>query len=186
MRKDNTLLRLLHERSEQALPELTKVYGGLCRTIAGNILSSREDVEETVSDAMLAVWNRVPPEQPENMRAYIGTITRNLSLTRLRHNTAAIRDDRVNISLSELECCLPSPDTPENRLEASIITDTINRYLATLPKVNRIIFIRRYYVCESCKEISRLTGLSELAVRSRLLRIREGLRKELEKEGISV
>ena len=186
MKKQKKILSLLNERSEQALQELTAAYGGLCRSIAGNVLSSAEDVEETVNDTMLAVWNRIPPEQPDNLTAYIGKITRNLSLARLRSDTAAMRDRRLTVCLSELECCLPSPQTPESQLEATQITATINRYLATLTKTNRIIFVRRYYCMDSCKEVAAATGLTELAVRSRLLRMREALRKELEQEGITV
>lgn len=180
------ILELLNARSEQALQELNRSYSGLCRKIAENILSSAEDVEETVSDAFLAVWDSVPPEQPLSLSAYLGRVTRNLSLARLRSNTAAMRDDRLTVCLSELELCLPSPETPESRLEGAVITDTINRYLTSLSKTNRIIFIRRYYCMDSTREISQMTGLTDQAIRSRLLRMRGELRERLEKEGIFV
>lgn len=186
MKKQQKLLDMLNARSEHALEELTNAYGGLCRSIAGNILASCEDVEETVSDTMLTVWNRIPPEQPENLTAYISRITRNNALNKLKSNTAGIRDERMTVCLSELECCLPSPDTVESRLESALITQTINRFLSTLSKTNRSIFIRRYYCMDTTREIAASLGLTELAVRSRLLRMREHLRKELEKEGIYV
>lgn len=186
MNKEKKLLHLLNERSEQAIPELNRTYAKLCANIAGNILDSAQDVEETVSDAILAAWNTIPPAQPESLSAYLGRITRNLAISRLRSNTAALRDQRLLVSLDELEGCLPAQDTVESALDSRLITQTINSYLATLPKINRIIFVRRYFCQETSQQIAALTGLTDRAVRSRLLRMRAQLRERLEKEGIFV
>lgn len=183
---EKKILSLLFERSERAVRELETKYGNLCRKIIRNVLGSSEDVEETVSDTMFAVWNRIPPEHPDSLSAYISRIARNLALTKRSHDTAAMRDIRLNVALSELEEILPGGLDPEQVLESRIITDTINRYLATQNNINRAIFVRRYYLVESGKEISKATGLTEQAVRSRLLRMREGLREALRKEDIFV
>ena len=71
-------------------------------------------------------------------------------------------------------------------MESRLITETIDRYLSTQNKTNRAIFVRRYYLHQSCKQIGAYFGMTEQAVRSRLLRLREGLRAALEKEGITV
>lgn len=183
---EKKILSLLLERSEEAVGELERKYGNLCRKIAQNVLGSSEDVEETVNDTILAVWNRIPPEKPASLSAYISRITRNLALTKRTHNTAAMRDVRLKVTLNELEEILPGGKDPQSELESRIITDTINRFLATQNQINRVIFVRRYYLLESCKEISKTTGLSEQAIRSRLLRMRDRLREELQKEDIFV
>lgn len=186
MNQHKKIIALLHARDQQAIKELGRVFGPLCRTIAGHALSSPEDVEEVVSDTFLAVWNTIPPQQPLSLSAYVGRITRNLSLTRYRSNTADRRDQHLVVSLTELELCLPSADSAEAALDSSIITQTINDFLATLSKTNRFIFIRRYYCMDATKDIAKQTGLSDQSVRSRLLRMRSQLRDSLEKEGISV
>ena len=183
---EKKILGLLFERSEHAIGELERKYGNLCRKVARNILGNSEDVEETVSDAFLAVWSRVPPERPDSLSAYISRITRNLALTRRSRDTAALRDVRLNVALSELEEILPGGEDPALTVESRLITETINRYLATQNETNRAIFVRRYYLLESGREISRATGLTEQAIRSRLLRMREGLREALRKEDIFV
>ena len=60
---DGKLIDLFFERSEQAIAELSRKYGNLCNRIARNILNNRQDSEECVNDAYLAVWNTVPPQR---------------------------------------------------------------------------------------------------------------------------
>ena len=181
---ETEIINLLNERSEQAIHEMDEAYGRLCRKIAGNILSSPEDVEEVLSDTMLAAWDQIPPEQPKSLAAYLSRITRNLSLVKLRGNSAAMRNERLKVSISELEECIPAPDTPQDSLEYGLLTQAVNAYLSAVPAINRFIFIRRHYYMDSCKEIAKLAGLSEQAVRTRLLRLRAGLKDYLEKEEI--
>ena len=178
------IISLLNMRSELAIQEMTTAYGPLCRRIASNILSSIEDVEEVLNDTMLVAWNKIPPEQPGSLSAYLSRITRNLALARRRNNMAAIRDERLTVCLSELENCIPVPDTAYSRLERGLLTQVINTYLSTVTQLNRYIFIRRYYYLDSCGEIARSARISEQAVRTRLTRMRAELRKYLEKEGI--
>ena len=49
-------MNLYFERSEQAIVETDLKYGGYCYTIAYNILSNREDWEESVNDTYMAAW----------------------------------------------------------------------------------------------------------------------------------
>ena len=186
MANDKKILPLLHERSEQAIPALSGKYGRLCLSIARSVLGSEQDAQECVADTFLAVWNQIPPDNPTSLGAYISRIVRNLSLTRRSHNTAAMRDQRLNVCLEELEAILPGGEDPAKTMESRLITETIDRYLSTQNKTNRAIFVRRYYLHQSCKQIGAYFGMTEQAVRSRLLRLREGLRAALEKEGITV
>ena len=142
-------------------------------------------MQECVSDTILAVWNRIPPENPQSLTAYISRIARNLAYNRLDYNTAAIRDSRMNVCLSELEGCLSGSGNPADAMEAGIIRDTVNQFLSTLSREDRILFVRRYFYFDSCRELGRLTGRSENAVAARLFRMRNALREILVKEGIT-
>lgn len=184
MNVQDKIITLLHERSEQAIESMTKEYGRLCWKIAGGVLSSFEDVEEVVSDTMLAAWNRIPPEKPQSLAAYLCKITRNLSLARLRQNSAAKRNERLKVCLSELEESIPTPDTPDAKVEYALLAQCINTYLSGQTQTNRYLFVRRYFYMDSCKEIAGAIGLSEQAVRSRLMRMRTELRNYLQKEEI--
>ena len=78
--KDEKIMELFFERSEQAIRELNMKYGKICRSLSYNIVSSREDAEECVSDAYLGAWNAILPARPDPLLAYICKIVRNLSL----------------------------------------------------------------------------------------------------------
>ena len=69
---DKRIIELFFAREERAIAETEKKYGALCRYIAGNVLASSEDVEECVSDVLLALWNAIPPDKPEDLCAYVG------------------------------------------------------------------------------------------------------------------
>ena len=74
--EDQGIITLFFERSEQAIEETDKKYSGYCYSIAYNILSNREDSEESVSDTYLAAWNTIPPRRPNLLNAFLGKLTR--------------------------------------------------------------------------------------------------------------
>ena len=88
--------------------------------------------------------------------------------------------------LSELANCLPGGERPEAQLDAQAITLTIELFLQAQTHENRQLFLRRYYYGDSVRRLSGLFGLTENTVKSRLFRLRAGLRDALLKEGIAV
>lgn len=186
MSEHQNILNLLDARDQQAIDELDKTFGALCRSIATHALSDPRDVEEIVCDTFLAIWNSIPPEKPRSLAAYISRITRNLAYTRYRDNTAMCRDERLSVSLNELEACFPTSQQTDTLINSILITQTLNSFLASLSKINRIIFIRRYYCMDSTKDIAKLLGITDQSVRSRLLRMRNQLQYVLNKEELFV
>lgn len=167
------------ERSEQAIRELDIKYGRLCYGLSYNILNSRPDAEECVNDAYLGVWNAIPPARPSPLPAYLCKIVRNISLKVYYRNGAAKRNSTYTIALEEIEACTASSNTVEAELEAKELAGIIEKFLDTLTTENRIIFMRRYWFSENCKDIAWLTGLTEKNVSVRLTRIRKKLKKYL-------
>ena len=82
---DKNIVALYWERSEDAIVETEKKYGGFCRRIAINILNSEQDAEECVNDTLRGAWESIPPKRPEKLAAYLGKITRNIALNRYTH-----------------------------------------------------------------------------------------------------
>ena len=75
---DNGIIDLYWARSEKAISETDARYGKLCYGIAYNILSNREDSEESVNDTYLAAWNTMPPHRPSLLGAFLGKLNRQL------------------------------------------------------------------------------------------------------------
>lgn len=183
---DRRIIGLFLERSEQAIDALSKKYGDLCHHIARNIVGNDQDADECVSDAYLALWDRIPPEKPQFLRAYVTKVLRNIAYDRLDRRTAQMRDDRLQVCMDELAECLPGDQTEQAMLDSILIRQILDDFLRTLGKTDRFLFIRRYYCMDSCRQISKLAGMRESAVSTRLARLRVKLKENLEKEGITV
>ncbi len=175
---DRQIVCLFFERSERAITELSRKYGDLCFRIAGNILNDRQDAEECVNDAYLGAWNSIPPQAPDPLRSYICRIVRNLSLKKLRANSALKRGSGFEVSLSELENCIPDNSLDEH-LSANELSAQINAFLAALSRDDRVMFIKRYWFSESLSEIAAAFGITEHHASVRLSRVRGKLRKYL-------
>lgn len=184
--EDSQIIELFFVRAEGAVAELTQKYGRLCRSIAYNILSSRQDAEECENDTYLRVWDTVPPVRPESLRAYVSRIVRNLSLDRLRYRLRQKRGNSYDILLSELSECIPDERTDVEASADDTVIRSIEAYLRTLDESTRILFVRRYFHMESVESLAKRYGLKASSVSTRLLRTRARLRIWLEQEGVSI
>lgn len=182
---DKQIIRLFFERSEQAITELSQKYGGLCMKIARSILNDHQDAEECVNDAYLGAWNSIPPQSPDPLRSYICRIVRNRSLKKLRTNSAIKRGSQFEVSLSELEDCIPDSSMDE-QLSISELSAQINAFLAVLPKDDRLMFVKRYWFSESISELADAFGITENNVSVRLSRIRGKLHQYLNREEANI
>ncbi len=183
--EDNKIIDLYFARSEDAISETDAKYGASCRRLSENIVGDSRDASECVNDTYLAAWNAIPPSRPDPFSSYLFKITRNLSLKKYRYNTAEKRNAHYDSSLSELEECL-GEESAEDGAESNLTASVIDRFLGTLSRENRVIFVRRYWFADSCTEIGSRVGMSEKTVSMRLVRLRKKLRAHLSKEGINV
>ena len=184
--EDTAIIQLFFQRAEQAIVEVQQKYGSFCRTVAMNLLQQKEDVEECVNDTWQAAWQRIPPENPRMLGAFLGRITRNLAISRFRKNTAQMRSEGLTVLLSELEHCVPSGQSTEEAVDSILLGDYISKWLETLSADDRALFLRRYWFGESLRELSREVGTGEGHLAQKLYRLRLQLKKALEKEGVVV
>lgn len=183
---DNKIIELYWARLEDAIRETSVKYGRLCRFIAENILSSREDSEECVNDTYLGLWNAIPPERPNRFSVFVSRVARNQALKKYEYLSAAKRNPEAACSLDELGDCVSGKDCIESELENRRIEQTIDDFLWQLSEEKRNIFLRRYWYFESIEGICRRTGFSQSKVKSMLYNLRRKLRVHLEKEGIEI
>ncbi len=184
--EDEQILALYFARKEQAIAETARKYGALCSRIAGNILSLREDAEECVNDTYHAAWNRIPPERPGSLGAFLGRITRNLAISRYRANHAQKRYSGMEMLLSELNDCVPAPEDVEQIMDRRQLSTRISKWLEALPEEDRRLFLRRYWYGDSVAGLALEWGRTPGQISQTLLRLRRLLRAYLEKEGISL
>ena len=180
--EDEKIIDLYWARNQSAIAETEQKYGNYCRKIAGNILYSREDSEECVNDTWLKAWNSMPEERPSILSAFLGAITRNLSLDRYRRHHAAKRGGgEVSYIFDEMWDCAGG-ENPSEWVEQQALVECINTFLEELDAESRVLFVRRYWYMDSIADIAGRFGFSESRVKSNLFRTRNKLRMRLVQE----
>ena len=179
---DAEIIELYFARSELAISETQSKYGTYCRYIAKNILSDDQDAEECENDTYLKAWNSIPPHSPSSLSAFLGKITRNLALNKLKaRNTQKRGKGEFWISLDELSNVIGAQ---EFVLEEERLSAVIDRFLDGLPQEKRLVFVGRYWYFDSIKAIASKTGFSEGKIKMMLKRVKNELKEFLEKERV--
>ena len=184
--EDQQIIELYWARSGQAIRESETKYGAFCLSIARNILAQEQDAEECVNDTYLGLWRAIPPARPAPLRTYLCRVVRNIALNAYYKKRAARRSAAGCVPFEELEDCLAGADEAVQALETKELARCIERFLDTLNQEDRVIFLRRYWFADSCRQIAGRVGLSEKNVTVRLTRMRRKLKEHLAGEGVSV
>ena len=185
--EDSMIIQLYWDRDESAISATSEKYGAYCRSIAMNILGDREDAEECVNDTYLGVWNSIPPHRPNVLPAFLGKITRNLSLNKYRQKHAEKRGcGQMGAVLDELAECVSDKSDIEQDIDRKELIKEINQFLGTLPQVKRGIFVGRYWRADSISEIAARYGMTENRVSVTLNRIRKQLNRYLSERGFEL
>lgn len=182
--EDSQIVALYHKRDEQAITESSRKYGALCWRIAKNILNSTEDAKECVNDTWFAAWCRMPPDQPLSLGAFLGRITRNVSISRWRSAHAKKRSRGMEVLLSELDECIPDTANVEQAVERRELARLLGRWLDSLPAEDCVLFVRRYWYAEAVHALAREHRCTQNQMAQKMMRLRRQLKLFLEQEGV--
>ena len=178
---DEEIVELYFARDEQAIAETDRKYGKVCMQVSMNIVESRPDAEECVSDGYLKTWHSIPPTRPASLCAFVCRIVRNLSINRLRDMKAERRNKDLTLSLEELEACISVDES-----HADILPGLISSFLEGLEEIDRKLFMGRYFLATPVKDLANTYDMTPYAVSLRLHKTREKLRLHLEEGGYTV
>ena len=181
--EDEEIIALFEARNEDAIAHTDKIYGNRLFCLANRILRNQQDSEESVSDTYWKAWASIPPNRPKYLYAYLAKICRHIVFGKLDWKNAVKRKAEV-VSLSqEMELCIPDRRR-EEILEGKEISRVMTAFLGALSSENRQLFLRRYWYCDNIAEIAQRFGMGENAVKTRLHRLRQQLKKQLEQEEV--
>ena len=182
---DKNIVDLYFNRDEEAIAQTDKKYGRYCYSIAYNILTNKEDAEESVSDTYMTAWRAIPPRRPSVLSTFLGKITRHISIDRWRERSAYKRGGgEVTLALDELEDCVAGLQNVEMEYERKELIRAYVKFLDTLPITERRVFLCRYWYVDSIEAIAEKFGFSQSKVKTMLYRTRAKLRKQLAEEGL--
>ena len=182
--EDEKIIGLYFERSESAIQETQRKYEKYCYHIAYHILYSDDDTQDCLNDTYLNLWNNIPPQRPNNLKSFVGKIVRNLALNRYSYNNAQKRKSTFDVALDELQYCLPSNEFAID--DEVALKEILNKFIRSLSKKNRIIFLQRYWYFCPIKDIANNLGITENNVKIILYRVREQFKIYLKKEGVII
>ncbi len=170
---DPVVVQAAARGSEEAFAQIYHAHVRMVFNVAWRIVGSREDAEEVVQQAFLAVHRGLPEfAQRSSLKTWIYRIAVNCAINhgkqraRERDHRAAFEHD---LKARRLQSSVPGPATV---VETS---DMVDRLLATLPDEQRVCLVLRSVECLSYQEIADLLGINLNTVRSRIRRGREAL-----------
>lgn len=155
-------------------------YAALVRGILRRVLPGKgRDVEECMADVFVALWRNAQALQDRNIpvRAWLIVTARNTGINRYR---ALQRRDELPLTEELLQTLTDLPADPE-----SDAAELVGALVAAMEPPDREIFLRKYYLLQSGREIAAALGLSIANVNTRLSRGRERLRQQLREGGIT-
>ena len=182
---DGKIIDMFFARNEDAIRHTDAAYGRRLYHLADRIVENGQDAEESVSDTYLSAWNAMPPRRPPALAAFLGKITRNLSIDRWRKYRAFKRGKgQIELALEELRECVSGTESAEEAAIRKEILASLNRFLGTLKETERSVFLCRYWYLDSLEDIAAKTGLTKGHISTMLHRTRKRLCICLQKEGL--
>lgn len=186
---DSEIVDLFWAREEAAIRETDAKYRRFLLSLARNILGDRDpqDSEECLDETYLAAWNTIPPQRPNSLAAYLGTIIRRkaLDLFQRQNRTKKRIRSEMTVSLEEAEEMIGPSSVEEEERERELAA-AISAFLRSRSREDRFLFVSRYYTADSIPDIAQMMQMSQRAVYKRLERIRKDLKEYLEKEGFTI
>jgi len=167
-----------------AFEELVNRYERKIFRLTMNITRNREDAEDAMQDAFMKAYSHLDKFQEESrFYTWLVRIAANEALMRLRKR----RPNQVSLDepIESEDDFIPQQvedwgPSPEQRFAQTEMRGILRGVIEELPPDFRIVFLLRDVEGLSTEETAETVGISEAAVKSRLLRARLKLRKKLD------
>lgn len=180
MISDIELLRLLHNRPEDGLKIMMDNYMALIYTIVFNKISgmySKEDIEECVSDVFFEVFhykNRIDLEKG-SIKAFLAIVAKRKAIDMYRKNKNNIHIPIDDVSQDLYSIVDDVADSILIKESNSVLIDAIK----SLGEPDSEIIIRKFYLYQSSKDISKDLGLKVNTIDKKVSRCMQKLKKVL-------
>ncbi len=180
MQGDYEILVRLRNREQAALETVVRRYAGYVAAVIQKTLGPlgrAQDVEELSSDAFVALWeNAEKLRDNSDLKYWLAVVARNAAL-KLRKKL------RYEAPLEEnLIYDMPEEIPLEKEEKCALVRQAIDG----MESVDREIFLRHYFWRQTVTQISGEMGKNQSAIKSRLARGREKLRKILVREDLTL
>lgn len=170
-RTDAQLIRAVLDGEQTAYAALVARYQERLFRRALGLTGDPDMAADMVQDTFVRAYTALDRAQPERFGAWIHRILRNLCLDELRSPRQRT---------SSLAVDAPAPDDPVRDLERSELAAALDAAIATLSPAVREAFVLKHVEGLSYRQMVELTGAGDAALKMRVNRAREALRKALQ------
>ena len=175
---DKAAIKAIQRGDEAALALIIARYAAYIGTVVFSIIGesmTREDIEETTADVFISLWRNAEKPQDGKLKAWLGAVARNAAKNKLRGfcGTLPLEEDFIS-GFSE---------SPEAIATESEERQVLRRAIKDMKQPDREIFLRHYYGIQTVSKISKSVHMTESAIKLRLMRGRDKLRKSLDEGG---
>ena len=182
---ETTLVAEAQAGNAHAFAVLMSQYEGHLYRLAFGITQNRQDAEDALQDAFLKAFTHLGEFRGDSrFSTWLVRIATNEALTKLRRRPpewwaspaeSAGTDEEVS-RRREIE---DYNDNPEEHYGKTELLEILSEVIESLDPSLRMVFVLRDFQSFSTEDTARLLGLSEAAVKTRLMRARLQLRQRL-------
>jgi RNA polymerase sigma-70 factor, ECF subfamily len=155
---DAYLAERIRSGDTAALGDLYELYAATALAVAQRVVGKREEAEDVVHDAFVAVWRKIDrfDAQRGSLRGWLMTVVRNRAIDRVRaRRTTVDVDDADERSLLRTG---PNP-TWEEALQRASASD-LRASIASLPEEQRRAVELAYFEGYTYREVAEVTGVT--------------------------
>lgn len=103
---DKEIIDHMWQGYEDSITSVKEKYHRLCIKLSYNITGNMPDAEECVNDSYMKLWNAIPPNRPNSLKAFLLRIVKNTAIDRVRKDKkrldgAGLKSIYAELSLPE-------------------------------------------------------------------------------------
>lgn len=176
------LIKYVQKGDAEAFAQIYNLYFNSVYYLALKLTKNEHDARDAAQDTMLNLYRNIHNVSTQkSLSAYINKIAYNSSIDVLRKRKGSLRQDDDAIDALE-QIAEDNADFIPHRFVENM--ETRNLLLELIDELNdtlKSVIILFYYNELSIKQIARILNIQESAVKKRLVRGREVLKKQIEK-----
>lgn len=163
---DASVTQRIRSGDREALGELYDRYASVALATALRVVADRDQAEDVVHDAFVAVWQKIDRFDPVRggVRAWLLTIVRNRAIDRIRAERHGLDVDELDAQSRLRSGPNPTWEEAAQRMSAAELRAAIE----TLPPEQRTAVELAYFGGRTYREIATLTGVPQGTANGRL------------------
>lgn len=182
---ERTLVAEAQAGDADAFAVLMSQYESHVYRLALNITRNPQDAEDALQDAFLKAYAHLGEFRGDSrFSTWLVRIATNEALTKMRQRSSEWRVSAAGSNEADKEVSRPRQmkdenDNPEERYSKTELLEILSEVIESLDVSLRMVFVLRDFQSFSTEDTAKLLGISEAAVKTRLLRARLQVRQRL-------